>query len=326
MDITGSNLQILFTQAEIKFSAALQTTPAWNSKIATTMPSATAQNLYAWMDRIPILRDWVGARVVNTVHTHSRTVVNKPFELTDALKAEHVRHDQFGIFNTNTEMFGRQAAKWPDQQLAKYLIQNASSAAALPVNGFDGVPLFSTAHPILGGGVVGGTPAGASATQSNLFTSRALTYENYVYVRTSMQSWKGADGQPLYNTPDLLVVPPQLEFKARNILLADFHAGVNAVDTAPQSNVAKGTADILVIPELSAYPLQWYLMCSTNVVKPLIWQQEMAPRFTYLVSPTDINVFMAREFLYGCEAWGAAAESLWFLASAATSSSTYNGS
>jgi phage major head subunit gpT-like protein len=326
MDITGSNLSILFTQAEVKFGQALKTTPSWAPQLATTMPSSTAQNLYAWMDRIPILREWIGQRIVNSVHTHDRIVVNKPFELTDALLAEHVRHDQFGIFNTNVEMFGRQATKWPDQQLAKYLIRNACATAAAPVNGFDGVPLFSASHPILGGGVVGGTPADApGATQSNLFTSTALTYENYIAVRTAMLSWKGADGQPLYNMPDLLVTGPQLEGKAKNILEADFLAGVNAVDTAPQSNVYKGTAKHLLLQELSSLPNAWFLMCTTNVVKPLIWQQEMAPRFTYLVSPTDINVFMAREFLYGCEAWGAPAESLWFLASAATSASTYNG-
>jgi phage major head subunit gpT-like protein len=328
MNITVPALSVLFTQAEVRFGQALEATPSWADQLATTMPSSTAQNIYAWMDRIPVLRKWLGDRVLNSVHTHSRTVVNQPFELTDFILAENIRHDQYGVFNTNLQMFGMQAKKWADQQLAYYLINSAASAAqgcADPVNGYDGKPMFATDHPILGGDVAGGVPSGASSTQSNLFVNTALTYDNYVSVRSSMAALKGADGQPLYNVPDLLVVPPQLEGKAKNIIEADFLAGVNGVDTAPQSNVYKGTAKVLMLQELSSRPHAWYLMCSTNVVKPLIWQLDMAPRFTYLVNPNDINVFMARQFIYGVEAWGAPAESLWFLAAAATSGATYAG-
>lgn len=325
MDITGSNLSILFTNASIAWQQALQTTPTFYKEISTVMPSSTSQNLYAWLDRFPAMRRWLGDRVMNTLATHSRTVVNAPFELTNEILAEHIRHDQYGVFNFNVQFLGQQAAKWPDQTLVDYLVNRAAAACSNPVNGFDGKTLFATDHPTLGGDVVGGVPSSVASTQSNLYTSTALTYDNYVAVRTNMASLKGADGQPLNNWPDTLIVPPQLEGKGKNILEADFLAGVNTINTAPQSNVYKGTAQLKVIQELSVLPNIWYMMCTKSVVKPLIWQQEMAPRFTYLINPTDINVFMARKFFYGIEAWGEAAESMWFLAAAATSASTYTG-
>ncbi len=325
MEITQSALTTFFTQNEVKFGQALAAVEKWGQDLSTTMPSSATQNVYGWMDRIPVLRNWLGDRVINAVSTQARTVVNLPFELTDALLKEDVMNDNFGLFDMNLNFMAMQAGKWQDQQLANYLINCAASTAATPVNGFDGVPLFSTAHPTLGGGVAGSVPNGVGSTQSNLFVNTALTYENYRIVRANMLNLKGKDGQPLYNKPDILVCGPTLEGVARNIVEADFVAGVNGVTTANQSNVLKGTTKVKVIQELSSMPNAWWLFCTSSVVKPLIWQLRMAPQFTYLVNPNDLNVFMARQFIYGVEAWGAAAESLWFLAAAATSASTYNG-
>lgn len=325
MEITQSALSVLFTQAEVKFGQALATVDQWTPQLASVMPSSTTQNVYAWMDRIPILRQWMGNRVINAVNTQARTVVNLPFELTDALLKEDVMNDNFGLFSMNLKFMAMQAAKWSDQQIANYIINSAASTALTPVNGYDGVPFFSTAHPTLGGGVAGSVPNGVGATQSNLFLSTPLTYENYRIVRANMLNLKGKDGQPLYNTPDTLVCGPTLEGVARNIVEGDFVAGVNGITTANQTNVLKGTTRVKVIQELSLMPNAWFLLCTTNVVKPFIWQQRLAPMFTSLVNPTDLPVFMARQFIYGVEAWGAPAESLWFLAAAATAGATYNG-
>ena len=116
--------------------------------------------------------------------------------------------------------------------------------------------------------MAGSIPSGVSATQSNLFVNTALTYENYRIVRANMLNLKGKDGQPLYNKPDLLVCGPTLEGVARNIVEADFVAGVNGVNTANQSNVLKGTTKVKVIQELSSMPNAWWLFCTSSVVKP----------------------------------------------------------
>lgn len=324
MEVTSQALTSFFTQNEVRFGQALSAVEKWTPELATVIPSGTTQNVYAWMDRIPILRQWIGNRIINAVSTQARTVVNLPFELTDALLKEDVMNDNFGLFSMNLQFMAMQAGKWSDQQIANYIVNCAASGAATPVNGFDGVPFFSTAHPTLGL-VAGSVPNGVTATQSNLYVSTALTYENYRIVRANMLNLKGKDGQPLYNKPDLLVCGPTLEGVARNIVEADFVAGVNGVTTANQSNVLKGTTKVKVLQELSTMPNAWFLLCTAGPVKPFIWQLRQAPQFTYLVAPTDLPAFMARQFVYGVEAFGNAAESLWFLAAAATSASTYNG-
>jgi len=324
MEVSSSALTSFFTQNEVKFGQALAAVDKWQPLLSTTMPSSTTQNIYAWMQRIPIMRQWLGDRVINQVSTQAITLPNLPFELTDALLKEDVMNDNFGVFNMNLQFMAMQAGKWPDQVLANFLINSAAASAATPFPGYDGKTMFATDHPALGASVSGPVPGGLS-TQSNLYVNTALTYENFRIVRANMLNLKGSDNQPLYNVPDTLVVGPTLEGVARNILEADLVAGVNSVNTAPQSNVQKGLATVKVIQELSVLPNCWWLMCTKSVVKPLIWQLRQAPQFTYLVNPNDLNVFMSRQFIYGVEAWGNVCPSLWWLSAAATSAATYGG-
>lgn len=319
MEITQASLDLIFRQADLRFGQVLANTESWADQIATTIPSNTRQVTYGWMARIPIMREWIGSRSLNAIATHARTVTNKPFENTTVLERDDVEDDQFGIFNMNISFLAAQAKKWPDQQLAAFL----RTAAA--TTGYDGKAVFATDHPMNGGDVAGG-PSGSA--QSNLALNTALSYNSYVAARTAMMAFKGEDGQPLNVTPKLLVVPPQLEGVGKLILEADllsnaFTATSGASSQATQNNVYKGTAKLLVIPELADQPNNWWLLDTSKVVKPFMWQLRQAPRFTYLTNPSDYNVFMQKQFVYGCDARGAAAETLWFLSYAGTSEAAY---
>ncbi len=46
----------------------------------------------------------------------------------------------------------------------------------------------------------------------------------------------------------------------------------------------------------------WFLLCTNRSLKPLIYQERKAPVFDMLDKPTDQNVFMRKEFLYGVDA------------------------
>ncbi len=314
MDIVQSNLDMLFRQADLRFGQALAETPVWSTALATEIPSSSRQITYAWLARIPVMRKWLGERTIHSLSTHSRTVTNEKYELTDALPVDDVEDDQFGLFNMNLQFMAAQAAKWKDQMTESFL-RNANA-----IIGYDGKAVFATDHPVNGGDVAGG-PTGTA--MSNLRVNTALTYDNYVAERARMMSYVGEDGKPLAVVPNLLVVPPQLEGMAKLILEADFISNIAGNTTASQNNTYKGSAQILVVPELADKPNNWWLFDTKKVVKPIIHQIRQNPTFTYLTSPTDSNVFFQDRFVYGCKAKGAAAESLWFLSLAATSAGTY---
>lgn len=86
--------------------------------------------------------------------------------------------------------------------------------------------------------------AGYGLWQLAFGSKSALDATNYDAARTAMGSLRGAGGQPLGVKGDLIVVGPSLEGAARRLLTNEKNA--NGAD-----NEWKGTADILVVPELA---------------------------------------------------------------------------
>lgn len=58
----------------------------------------------------------------------------------------------------------------------------------------------------------------------------------------------------------------------------------------------------------------WFLLDTSKPVRPLIWQEREGYEFVSMTKPTDPNVFMNREYLYGMQARVAAGFGLWQLA------------
>jgi phage major head subunit gpT-like protein len=87
---------------------------------------------------------------------------------------------------------------------------------------------------------------------------------------------------------------------------------------APQvganQNMLKGTADLLVIPELANAPKDWYLLDTSRAVKPFIFQLRQAPQFVQFNDPKSESVFRRKKFVYGVDARGNVGFALWFLA------------
>jgi len=311
MQITPQNLQALFNTYDLSFQeGANANVPTFVDKIATQRPSSTRQTTYAWMAKLPTLREWVGERVLNAISSYSYTIVNKDFELTMELDRNDILDDQYGLFNPVAEDMGRASRLWPDQQLTK-LIQSGEKQLC-----YDGQPFFDPDHPI-----DKYTPT--LGVQKNLFKGLTLTPDNYSAVRTAMMSYVGEDGQPLGVTPKLLVVPPQLEQRALRILNAEIIAPAMLAGEAQvgsNENTLKGTADLLVIPQLANDPNSWYLLDTTRAVRPFIFQLRQAPVFVQFTDPKSENAFRRKKFLYGVDARGNAGYGLWFLAAKATAS------
>lgn len=75
-------------------------------------------------------------------------------------------------------------------------------------------------------------------------SKQALTAANYAAAREAMMAMKGDHGRPLGLMPNVLVVPPSLDYEARQIVTADRNA-------AGATNVLRGTAEVLTVPWLA---------------------------------------------------------------------------
>lgn len=308
MIITGPNLSILITAVNTAWLTAYSEAPSDElMKFASDIPSGTGSEVYPFVAEIPQLREWLGSRQAQDIATYDYTLANKDFELTLKLDRNKVLDDQYGVWmQTVVPMIARNAKRKP-ALLVRDALQAGSSSLC-----YDGQNFFSTSHPVNkfpGGGFSG-------VTQRNLWTSKALTFDNYRDVRASMMSYRGESGERLGVMPNLLIVPPALEAQARLILNADMIAG-NTIggitNVGGYSNPFKGSADLVVAPDLAGEDGTWYLADTSKPIKPIIYQRRQEPIVVAQFNPNDDSVFSRKEFTWGVDMRGAAGYALWYL-------------
>lgn len=158
--ITPALITSLRTGFADTFQRALRDTPTDYEKVATVVPSSNASNTYAWLGQFPTLREWVGDRIVKDIKASAYQVENKLYESTVAVKRTDIEDDNVGIYTPKFADMGRAARAHADYLVFSLL------AAGETTNCYDGVPFFSTSHPVYPN--VDGT--GTAVNVSNLNT------------------------------------------------------------------------------------------------------------------------------------------------------------
>jgi len=134
-------------------------------------------------------------------------------------------------------------------------------------NGADGVALLSTAHPH--------SPANTNNTQANEATL-ALTIDNIDTTRQAMRNFTDDQGNLLGVNPDMLLVPPELERTATQLVSerAIYEPGSAQYDV----NMFSGRFRPVVWDRLTDANA-WFLIDSTLMKQHLIWQWRIRPEF-----------------------------------------------
>lgn len=293
------NLDTLYQQG---YLSAEVTYPQWTQ----TVMSTGASTLHGWIDRLPAMREWLGPRQVENLIAQNYSLTNKKYELTMSVQRTDIEDDLMNLYGPSAQMMGLEAAIWPDVQMTTALEAGPTSLT------FDGTYFFSATHPK-------DTTNSGAGTQSNLFTSLPLTAANLATARANMRKFVGRDLKPLGMNLTHVMVPPALEQTALQIANSEFIVasfGANAA-TGSQTNVLKGTFEVIVNAKLTS-DTTWYGFDNRWPIKSMIWQLRKAPEFSYLVSPTDMNVFNDDAYLYGIRARGIGGYGLWFMAFQAT--------
>jgi len=113
-------------------------------------------------------------------------------------------------------------------------------------------------------------------------------------------------------TPDLLVVPPDLQWTAMELLESRYWPGEGSVTAKTASNVLRGKLDLMVSPYLTDTN-DWFVLSTKGLVKPIILQSRTPAEFAALESGSE-NGFMRDEYLYGVRARYNAGYGLWQMA------------
>ena len=136
------------------------------------------------------------------------TFTNKRFDKGYEITWEMVQDDQYGIWKGNVgnggnaKTLGRSLRATVETEAAKVL------DTGFAANGFDGVPLFSTTHPLID----------STAKASNRLGGE-LNFANLKTACTMLRKQKDESGAaPIAAVPSKLIVHPDMEYTARSLL------------------------------------------------------------------------------------------------------------
>ncbi|MFJ5441750.1 Mu-like prophage major head subunit gpT family protein [Pectobacterium sp. CHL-2024] len=298
MLVNAKVVKAIFVNLKTTFQNAFTQTPSDWKKVAMVVPSTGKENDYSWLSRFPKMREWVGDKVIKSLAAFNYTIRNKDWEATVEVERNDIEDDQLMGYAIQAKTAGQSAAELP-----------ADIVFALVSDGFtnlcyDGQPFFDTDHPVRGLSVSN------KGTKKLSAASLAAAQGSYGLGRKTLRNMKDEEGASLKILPGLLVVPPTLEDEANYLMTAD-----RFPDNTP--NPYKGTAEVLVVPELKT-DTEWFLFDTSRPVKPIIYQERKKPDFVEQTDYSNDNVFMRKKYRFGAEARANGGYAFWQMAYGST--------
>ncbi|SOC46651.1 phage major head subunit gpT-like protein [Rhizobium subbaraonis] len=142
MIINSQNLAGLRVGFKTNFQQGLSEAPSLYARIATVVPSATKENKYGWLGKIPGMREWIGPRQVQNISEFDYSLPNKSYEQTIGVDRDDIEDDNLGIYSPLFKEMGAAVAAHPDT-LIWPLLKNGFTTPC-----YDGQYFFDTDHPV----------------------------------------------------------------------------------------------------------------------------------------------------------------------------------
>lgn len=261
--------------------------------IARTSTGGIGKVLYAAMDDVPT----VGPKTAEGYPKNDLSQ-QKPYELnsdywgtTLRISEAEIDDDLYNIFGPRAQKIALRITNFPEEQTFKLLKQGINNTYLnRDIKWVDGLAFFHAAHTI--------NPSKPSlGTYSNLLTL-ALDATNWVTAYTRLATMLDTEGEPLRIWPNRIIVPPQLENAAVQILWAQTvtTAGVNILSNQALAARGRPTVEIVVAHDLADEPTAWYVAYADGEMMPMIFQETKPLRLIPRLSPTDDNVYDNDEY------------------------------
>ena len=219
---------------------------------------------------------------------YKTTLTHEEFVQGFKIERRLVEDDQYGLFVDRPKELGMSAMRTRETHGAS-VFNNAFSGSYL---GGDGVALCSDSHPQ--------SPSNA-AVQNNSGTL-ACSYANAMTTRRLMREWKDDRGNLLPISPDLLLVPPELEETTLEAVQT-----VNVPNTTDyRKNLLAGFIRQIVVWDYLTDANAWFLIDSMRMKQALKWLDRVPLEFA--LDPTSNFRLESRwrgymRYSYGFKDW-----------------------
>lgn len=172
MIISSANLNAIRVGFQTAFMSGLAMSVSQAALVSMEVPSTTGKERYGWLNKVPNVREWIGARQVQNLSESDYEIVNKDWELTIGVDRNDILDDNLGVYAPMFTEMGQSTGGHKDQLVFNLLKDGFTR------NGFDGQFFFDTDHPVLDSSgaltTYANTDGGAGTPWFLLCTNRAI--------------------------------------------------------------------------------------------------------------------------------------------------------
>lgn len=145
--INQANLAGIYKSFSTIFNEQFTVTkPVW-PRFSMRVPSTGDSIDHKWLGAIPMLREWIGDRIVKNLEALSYIIKNKDFEGTVGVLRNLIEDDQVGVYRPIIQGLADNAILHPD------LLNFTLLKGGFDTVCFDGQFFFDTDHPVAGASV-----------------------------------------------------------------------------------------------------------------------------------------------------------------------------
>jgi phage major head subunit gpT-like protein len=285
MLVNADTLEAIRTNSRAIFLQGLgELRPQMNDweKVASTFGSTAEREAYNWLGANPPMTEWKDKRRLNGLRKFDYTLVNKDWEATLEIERNAIKDDKLGHIPVRVRGLVRSYLKFLNKMVFTQLDDGTSLTA------YDGTAFFYDTRTIGGSGTIDNIVGGAYSDSSAEIRSGISA------AVVKMAGFKDDWGEAMNLVPDTIVCSPYMYVPIREALKADV-----AGNQRTESEFIK---NIIASPYIDAAEKDWYVLCTTEEVKPLIFQNRQDPEFNQVDDPKDSHVFLNKTFLYGIDA------------------------
>lgn len=252
--VTSQEMQLLRAGISEVFFDEFQK-PSFYEKVFNVRNSNQEYEEYLHIAGLPNLMEWNSdggeLPIVEPIQGHKILFVHKDYGYMWSLSKRLLRGTQYPRISADLSRNAGQAALHTVEALATSVF-----AMGFTQQGYDGANLFG-AHPLLDG-----------STFNNLMNT-ALAPSSLGDAIVRFRRMKNHRGQPIVIEPKYLIVPPELERVAKEIV----NSTVVPVNNAFYDNVLKGIVEVIVNPYLTD-PNDWFLVSDKSAHKLFLFWRE----------------------------------------------------
>lgn len=263
------------------FNKAYKAAPKPDYELLTfTVPSKSDKELYGFLGATPALREWFGERHVDSLKDYEYEIINRDFEATIGVDRNELEDDQYGMIKTRVQEMATKAKRYKD------ILISALVQASLTGLAYDGAAYCSNRTA-----PNDNLLAGTGVTDAQLLTDLAV-------ARAAMRAFVDDKGEVMGLKGDIVVCHVGEELAFMKIMESTTVPGSVSVGEA---NVFNKILKAVICDARLTDDNDWYLLDSSQLLKPFVFQNRKSPQFVALDKANDEQVFMRKKILYGVD-------------------------